>query len=59
MAKKENKIIKCEVCSITNAVVIHEKVYYCPDCYIYENKIPMTEAIVNLNLDGKYDKLKN
>ena len=56
---RKSEIIKCEVCNCVNAVIVHEKIYYCADCYIFENKIPMPQAVNNLNIEGTKDKLKN
>ena len=61
MTKKteKSKKIKCEVCNTIPSVIIHKQVYYCADCYIFECKIPMTEAIQNLYADGHTEKLQN
>jgi protein-arginine kinase activator protein McsA len=57
--EKKSKVIKCEVCTTLPSVIIHKKVYYCADCYIFETKIPMSDAIQNLYNDGQTPKLKN
>ena len=57
--KRKNKTIKCEVCNIMSSVIIHNKIYYCSDCYIFETKIPMSAAIQNLYSEGQTAKKKN
>ena len=59
MPKRKSKIIKCEVCTTMPSVIIHKQVYYCADCYIFECKIPMSEAIQNLYAEGQTAKMKN
>jgi len=59
MPKKKSRVIKCEVCNTLPSVIIHKKVYYCSDCYIFECKIPMSDAIQNLYNEGQSIKLKN
>jgi hypothetical protein len=59
MPKKKSRLIKCEVCNVIPSVIIHKQVYYCADCYIFECKIPMSEAIQNLYAEGQTAKLKN
>jgi len=51
--KKNNKII-CETCDIAIAVIIDKKLYYCPECYMFENNIPFDAAIYNLRTEGLY-----
>jgi len=57
--KQKSRVIKCEMCNTFPSVIIHKKLYYCADCYIFECKIPMSEAIQNLYKDGQTPKLKN
>ena len=57
--KRKSKTIKCEVCNTMGSVIIYKQIYYCGDCYIFETKIPMTQAIQNLYTEGQYYKLKN
>ena len=57
--KQKSRLIKCEVCTTIPSVIIHKQVYYCADCYIFECKIPMSEAIQNLYAEGQTAKLKN
>jgi len=49
----------CEVCTTIPSVIIHNKIYYCADCYIFETKIPMSAAIQNLYSEGQTAKKKN
>jgi len=59
MPKKKSRVIKCEMCNTLPSVIIHKKLYYCADCYIFECKIPMSDAIQNLYNHGQTPKLKN
>ena len=59
MPKKKSRVIKCEICNTLPSVIIHKKLYYCADCYIFECKIPMSDAIQNLYNEGQSIKLKN
>jgi protein-arginine kinase activator protein McsA len=59
MPKKKSRVIKCEMCNTLPSVIIHKKLYYCADCYIFECKIPMSDAIQNLYNEGQSIKLKN
>ena len=59
MPKEKNKTIKCEICIKVPSVIIHEKIYYCADCYIFETKVPMNESIQNLYAEGQENKLLN
>jgi protein-arginine kinase activator protein McsA len=59
MPKKKSRVIKCELCNTLPSVIIHKKLYYCSDCYIFECKIPMSDAIQNLYNEGQSIKLKN
>ena len=59
MPKKKSRVIKCELCNTLPSVIIHKKLYYCSDCYIFECKIPMSDAIQNLQSEGRSIKLKN
>ena len=59
MPKEKNKTIKGEICTIVPAVIIHEKIYYCADCYIFETKVPFSESIQNLYAEGQNKKLLN
>lgn len=60
--KKRNKLFEpiiCEECNMSNSVIIHEKVYYCADCYIFLVDIPWDNALANIKKNGFYSKLKN
>ena len=57
--KPKSKKMKCEVCNTIPSVIIHNRIYYCADCYIFECKIDMSVAIQNLYTDGHTEKLKN
>jgi protein-arginine kinase activator protein McsA len=57
--KQKSRVIKCEMCNTLPSVIIHKKLYYCADCYIFECKIPMSDAIQNLYNHGQTPKLKN
>ena len=56
--EKNNKII-CETCDTAIAVIIDKKLYYCPECYMFENNIPFDAAIYSLRTEGLYSKKKN
>ena len=49
----------CERCDGVVAVIVHEYNYYCAECYIFECKIPMSEAIQNLYNEGQSAKKLN
>ena len=57
--KQKSRVIKCEMCNTLPSVIIHKKLYYCADCYIFECKIPMSEAIQNLYNEGQSAKKLN
>ena len=56
---KKNKKIICETCDTAIAVIIDKKLYYCPECYMFENNIPFDAAIYNLRTEGLFSKKKN
>jgi protein-arginine kinase activator protein McsA len=56
--KKNNKII-CEKCDTAIAVIIDKKIYYCPECYMFDNNIPFENAIYNLKIEGLLSKKTN
>ena len=59
MPKKKNNKIICETCDTAIAVIIDKKLYYCPECYMFENNIPSDAAIYSLRTEGLYSKKKN
>ena len=40
--------IICEECNVFTAVIIHEKVYMCGECYMFDQNIPFDTALTNL-----------
>jgi len=60
--KKRNKLFEpiiCEECEVFTAVIIHEKVYMCGECYMFDQNIPFSTAITNLRTGFEKKKLKN
>jgi len=41
MPKKKSKLILCEKCNQTAAVVVHKYDYYCAECYIFYLGLPI------------------
>jgi protein-arginine kinase activator protein McsA len=49
--KKRNKsfeLVICEECNLDTAVIIHEKIYYCVECYIFLVDMPWDNAVTNI-----------
>ena len=40
MPKRKSKLVMCERCDTTAAVIVHEHNYYCADCALFEMGIP-------------------
>ena len=45
MPKRKSKLIMCERCDETGAVIVYEYNYYCADCALFELNIPFRKAI--------------
>jgi len=56
--ERDNRII-CEDCDEAYAVIIHQKVYYCGECYMFHEGISTKDALMNLNVEQAVPKLKN
>jgi hypothetical protein len=41
------------------AVIIHEKVYMCGECYMFDQDIPFDTAITNLTTGFEKKRFKN
>ena len=60
--KKRNKsfeLIICEECNLDTADIIHEKIYYCVECYIFLVDMPWDNAVTNIYENGFNSKIKN
>jgi protein-arginine kinase activator protein McsA len=60
--KKRNKsfeLVVCEECNLDTAVIIHEKIYYCVECYIFLVDMPWDNAVTNIYENGFNSKIKN
>jgi hypothetical protein len=51
--------IICEECNVLTAVIIHEKVYMCGECYMFDQDIPFDTAITNLTTGFEKKRFKN
>ena len=59
MPRKENNKIICEECDVNFAVIVDQKIYKCPDCYMLDHRIPIDSGLYRLNKEGKKDRKKN
>jgi|OM-RGC.v1.035909622 protein-arginine kinase activator protein McsA len=60
--KKRNKSFEpiiCENCNKFTAVIIHEKVYMCGECYMFDQNIPFDTALTNLRAGFEKKRFKN
>ena len=59
MPRKENNKIICEECDVNFAVIVDQKIYKCPDCYMLDHRITIDSGLYRLNKEGKKDRKKN
>ena len=45
MPKRKSKLVMCERCDTTVAVIVHEYNYYCADCALFEMGIPFKKTV--------------
>ena len=43
--KRKSKLVMCERCDTTVAVIVHEYNYYCADCALFEMGIPFKKIV--------------
>ena len=56
---KSFELVICEECNLDTAVIIHEKIYYCVECYIFLVDMPWDNAVTNIYENGFNSKIKN